>query len=107
MRCEGKYAVQKRQEKGLLHGLWEFPNVPGIHTAEEAIQMAASWGTAPKDLVRTAEKKHIFTHVEWELFGVYLDCGRAAEPFVWKSPEEIAAEISLPTAFRQFALDLP
>lgn len=55
------------------------------------------WQCKPLDLTQTAERKHIFTHVEWELYGVYLTCGRQDEQFVWKTAAEIAAEISLPT----------
>lgn len=102
--CEGRYALRKREEKGLLHGLWEYPNTSGIFTPEEAIAQAARWGCQPVDLLRTAEKQHIFTHVQWQLFGVYLRCAYPCEAFVWKTPAEIAAEISLPTAFRQFEL---
>ena len=100
--CDGKYAVRKRTAKGLLHGLWEYPNVSGICTTEEAIAQVSRWQCKPLDLTQTAERKHIFTHVEWELYGVYLTCGRQDEQFVWKTAAEIAAEISLPTAFRQF-----
>ena len=100
--CDGKYAVRKRTAKGLLHGRWEYPNVSGICTTEEAIAQVSRWQCKPLDLTQTAERKHIFTHVEWELYGVYLTCGRQDEQFVWKTAAEIAAEISLPTAFRQF-----
>lgn len=102
--CEGRYAVRKRTAKGLLNGLWEFPNIAGICTTEEAIAQVSRWGCQPKDLVRTAEKQHIFTHVEWQLYGVYLHCAFPDEQFIWKTAAEIAAEISLPTAFRQFEL---
>ncbi len=102
--CDGKYAVRKRETKGLLHGLWEFPNISGSCTTEEAIAQVSRWNCQPKDLIRTAQKKHIFTHVEWELYGVYLHCAYPDEQFVWKTASEIAAEISLPTAFRQFEL---
>lgn len=104
--CDNRYAIQKRQEKGLLQGLWEFPNVPGILTPEQAIAQAAAWGCKPTGLLRTAEKQHIFTHVEWELYGVYLDCKEMCDDFLWKTAEEIAEEYSLPTAFRQFDLPL-
>ncbi len=101
---DGKIAVRKRETAGLLHGLWEFPNIPGICTAEEAIAQVSAWGCQPLDLLRSVEKQHIFTHVEWLLYGVYLRCACPNEEFVWKTPAEIAAEISLPTAFRQFEL---
>lgn len=104
--CDGKYAVRKRTIKGLLHGLWEYPNVPGICTTEEAIAQASAWHCQPQDLTQTAERRHIFTHVEWELYGVYLTCARQAPQFVWRTAAEIEAEISLPTAFRQFAREM-
>lgn len=98
--CDGKYAIRKRTEKGLLHGLWEYPNIPGICSETEAIQQARAWQCKPLDLTKTVEWQHIFTHVEWELYGVFLTCGQQPNAFVWKTAEEIAAEISLPTAFR-------
>lgn len=100
--CDGKYAVRKRGAKGLLHGLWEYPNIPGICTAEEAIAQVSAWRCQPQDLLQTVERRHIFTHVEWEMYGVYLTCARQDEQFVWLSAQKIAEEISLPTAFRQF-----
>ena len=102
LQCDGKFALRKRTAKGLLHGLWEYPNVAGICTAEEAIAQASAWHCKPTDLTQTVERKHIFTHVEWELYGVYLTCARQDEQFVWKTAAEITKEISLPTAFRQF-----
>lgn len=102
LQCDGKFALRKRTAKGLLHGLWEYPNVAGICTTEEAIAQASAWHCKPTDLTQTVERKHIFTHVEWELYGVYLTCARQDEQFVWKTAAEITREISLPTAFRQF-----
>lgn len=102
LQCDGKFALRKRTAKGLLHGLWEYPNVAGICTTEEAIAQASAWHCKPTDLTQTVERKHIFTHVEWELYGVYLTCARQDEQFVWKTAAEIIKEISLPTAFRQF-----
>ncbi len=59
--CDDAYAVQKRPETGLLAGLWEFPNITGILTPEEAIQQVIEWNCQPIDVVQTMEKQHIFT----------------------------------------------
>ncbi|MCC8110817.1 MAG: NUDIX domain-containing protein, partial [Ruminococcus sp.] len=56
LRCDEKYAIRKRKDTGLLAGLWEYPNVSGICTAEEAITQAAAWQCQPIDFVRTVEK---------------------------------------------------
>lgn len=100
--CDEKYAIRKRKDTGLLAGLWEYLNVSGICTAEEAITQAAAWQCQPIDFVRTVEKKHIFTHIEWEMVGVTIRCGRQDEHFVWKTESEIQQDYFLPTAFRQF-----
>lgn len=42
--------------QGLLHGLWEYPNVAGICTAEEAIAQASAWHCKPTDLTQTVER---------------------------------------------------
>lgn len=102
LRCQGKWAVGKRTEPGLLSGLWEFPNVPGKLTAQEALQQAELWGCHPKELEKSAEKTHIFTHIQWEMTGYYLDCVAMPAQFRWAEETELEQELSLPTAFRQF-----
>lgn len=105
LRCNGKYAVQKRTEKGLLHGLWQYPNLAGILTETQVREQMKAWKCDLKAIMFTVDKKHIFTHVEWEMQGVYCECGKMDKRFVWKTAEEIEKEISLPTAFRQFSID--
>ena len=102
LRCGDRLAVRKRPKTGLLAGLWEFPNVPGRLTAQEALEQAAGWGCRPRELVQSVERVHIFTHIQWELLGYTIDCGAEAEAFLWANAEKLDQEISLPTAFRQF-----
>ena len=102
LHCDDKLAVCKRPRKGLLAGLWQFPDTEGHLTVEGAIALAAQWGTEPLDPILTLERNHIFTHVEWKLRGIYLRCGAMAELFQWYTREEIQDIIGLPTAYRQF-----
>lgn len=100
--CDGKIAIQKRPEAGLLAGLWQFPNLPGTLELEEALRAASDWGLKPKEIYYQTEKTHIFTHICWEMRGYYLEvCCRAGQ-FTWLTPEEIRRGAALPTAFRQF-----
>ena len=101
LRCGEKLAVCKRPSKGLLAGLWQLPDVPGTLTVQEAVSQASEWGVAPEGVEKTVTREHIFTHVHWELFGVYLHCGREAA-FTWVTPDELRDHIGLPTAYRQF-----
>ena len=102
LRCEGKYALCKRSDKGLLAGLWEFPNVPGRLEARDALEVLEQKGLRLKELLRQIERKHIFTHEEWLMRGIYAEVSTQISEYNWFTPEQINREIALPTAFRQF-----
>ena len=104
--CDGKYALQKRPDTGLLAGLWQFPNIYGHFDTLETLKQAESLGFAVKDIHRQVDKKHIFTHIQWNMRGIYLEVTEPAGDFVWLTPEKINAESALPTAFRQFWEDM-
>ena len=100
--CDGKYALQKRPSKGLLAGLWQFPNVPGMLETADALQWAADMGLKPRDILRQVERSHIFTHIIWKMRGIYLETAEQAGAYQWLTAEQIEKEAALPTAFRQF-----
>lgn len=100
--CSGKYALCKRPEKGLLAGLWEFPNADGHLEMEQGLKMVRSWGLEPKALFRQVRRQHVFTHIRWEMNGLYLEVAQPGVKFTWLTPEEIKTQAALPTAFRQF-----
>ena len=100
--CGDAYALRKRPDTGLLAGLWEFPNVPGSLTAEAAIAAAQAMGVPIRDIKKQVSRSHIFTHIRWEMQGIYLEAAETAGDFVWLTAEEIQTQAALPTAFRQF-----
>ena len=99
LRCEGCYALVKRPERGLLAGLWQFPEAPGILELPQAMQALA---LPVKEVRRQTEKNHIFTHIEWKMRGFYLEVAEKTEKFSWFTREQIESSAALPTAFRQF-----
>ncbi len=100
--CDGRYALQKRQEKGLLAGLWQFPDVEGKLETAEALAAVEAMGLHPKDVIRQVERKHIFTHIRWEMRGFYIEVREAAGNVTWLNGEQIRQMAALPTAYRQF-----
>ena len=100
--CDGRYAVRKRPEAGLLAGLWEFPNVAGKMEPAQALETVEKMGLRPRNLIKQLERKHIFTHIRWEMRGFYVEVADTAGDFVWLTADEIRANTALPTAFRQF-----
>ena len=59
-------------------------------------------GLKPREVLRSVERKHIFTHITWEMEGFELACGREDPRFVWATPEQLENDHPMPTAFRQF-----
>ena len=100
--CDGKFALEKRPNKGLLAGLWQFPNIPKKLETEQALAQAESWGLKPRDITKQIERKHIFTHICWQMRGIYLEVAEPAGDFAWMTRSQIEEEAALPTAFRQF-----
>ena len=98
LRCGDLWAMEQRPDTGLLAGLWQFPNVDGTLTDAQALTLAERWGVRPRELEKLSDRTHIFTHIQWNLRGFYLQCAAMPDRFRWEKPETMA----LPTAFRQF-----
>lgn len=102
LESEDRWALERRPENGLLAGLWQLPNVPGLLSPEQAVRQAEEWGCSPLDLTRQLERRHLFTHIEWEMRGYVLRCRANPERFFWANQRELCENYALPTAFKQF-----
>ena len=100
--CEGFYALEKRPPKGLLASLWQFPNTEAELSPQQALKAAEALGLHPKELLKQVKRNHIFTHIEWNMTGYYLEVKEKTPDFQWLSLDEIKTQAALPTAFRQF-----
>ncbi len=102
LHCDGFYALQKRPGKGLLAGLWQFPELPGKLEVPHALEALQKMGIHVQEVRRQVEKNHIFTHILWEMRGLYLDVENQTPAFTWLTAQQIQEEAALPTAYRQF-----
>ena len=100
--CDGCFALEKRPETGLLAGLWQFPNVTGRLDTQDALDAVSAMGLHPREILRETEKTHIFTHIQWNMKGIYLEVDACGGSFQWFTEKEINLQAALPTAFRQF-----
>lgn len=100
--CNGRYALEKRSNKGLLAGLWQFPNIEGKLDTADAVSRAEQFGVRPQNVLKQMDRKHVFTHIEWKMRGVYLEVVPDGDGFTWLTAEQIRSQAALPTAFRQF-----
>lgn len=105
---EGKVAIHKRPEKGLLAKLWEFPNIEGKLTIPKAEQLLEEHGITEYEMELLGEAKHIFSHVEWHMLGyrITIEKFRSKEEIfpelIWVPREEIESIYALPTAFSAY-----
>ena len=72
IRIGDKVVLNKRPPKGLLAGLYEFPNVSGHLSEEEALQWAKEHHIVPIRIQSLEPAKHIFSHVEWHMTGFVI-----------------------------------
>ena len=99
---QGRTALRRRPGRGLLAGLWEFPNVDGALDEDAAAAAAAAWGLTVKAWRNKLTAKHIFTHVEWHMTGYTLEAeGDGPAAFFWAEAAALR-ERAVPSAFARY-----
>ena len=91
---ENRVALRQRPPKGLLAGLWEFPN-------ELEGQLPPEWtGDMPQGHFGGVAR-HIFSHVEWHLTAqvVRLEEEQLPTGWVWCTWQELTDIYAVPNAF--------
>jgi len=94
-----KVALRQREKKGLLAGLWEFPNE--LAPAQNAL---ARWGIETHEAALAGTGKHIFSHIEWRMTAqmIYAETDFLPEGWVWADRMELERQYAVPNAFRSF-----
>lgn len=98
-------AVRKRKEVGLLHGLYEFPNVIGSKSISEIKTLSSKFGKV-FDIKKGISYTHVFTHKKWKMQAYFvffesIDCRD-----LFYSISDIENNFALPTAFSPFLCQL-
>ncbi len=108
LRSADRVAVRKRPPKGLLAGLYEFPNVPGHLTGEEALEYLKE-RKLPAVWIRPAgDARHVFSHVEWNMTGYevrideFPENGAEGDGLIYISAAELEERYPVPEAFRAY-----
>ena len=96
----GRVALRRRPARGLLAGLWEYPN-----ELSDGADWPARWGIVPAREERGGTGRHIFTHIEWHMTARVLEtAGEALPPgWVWAGRRELREVYALPNAFQAFS----
>ncbi len=97
-----KVVLQKRPSKGLLAGLYEFPNVTGYYTEKMALAYVKEMGLMPLRIERLAEAVHIFSHVEWHMKGYLIRVEameKEKESLIFAEAADFLENYPIPSAF--------
>lgn len=95
----GSVALRRRPDRGLLAGLWEYPNAPADGT-----DWPERWGLSVSALEKAGAGKHIFTHIEWHMTALTgeLDGPDLPQGWVWADRAALRDTYAVPNAFQAF-----
>lgn len=103
-----KVLLHRRPKKGLLAGLYEFPNLDGYLTREEAVQYVEGMGLLPLKIEPLENAKHIFSHVEWQMAGYMVRVAQLDGPvlqnagYVFADAHVSEEKYAIPSAFARY-----
>lgn len=109
IKCKNQIAINKRESKGVLSGMWELPNLDGELTKAQVLQWLSEQQFAVTGIQKSENAgksfKHIFTHIEWHMTCWIVECDSTENccnsDFTWVTVEELEHDIALPTAFKK------
>ena len=106
IRYDGRTVLRQRPKKGLLAGMYEFPNEEGTLSEKEALLAARKLGFQAVRIRPLPESRHIFTHREWHMsaFEIFADelLEAPGAPLILAAEEEIREKYAIPTAFSKY-----
>lgn len=97
---EDRVALRRRPSRGLLAGLWEYPN-----ELSGTDGWPTRWGLDIPAMEQAGMGKHIFTHIEWHMTAVAGEVSGPALPegWVWAGRRELRDIYAVPNAFQHFS----
>ena len=103
---EGRLALSRRPDQGLLAGLWELPAAEGALSREEACAFLESQGFVEPALTPGPKAKHVFSHVEWHMTSFAVQGVEELPSCTWVTGRELREAYALPSAFKAYVPQL-
>lgn len=98
---DGRIAIEKRPDTGLLSGLYQLPNIDGFHDDDTLIGELQDMQITPISLAFLKDAKHVFTHIDWYMKGYRVEVKEVNDRFLWVTNAELQTAYPLPTAFKK------
>ena len=98
---QNKIGIRKREDKGLLASMYEFPNdtksVSSIAIENDLFENGISY----EQVLELGESKHVFSHIIWYMKG-YLIYLKDPIDLLWVSKTDLFSRYSIPSAFSYY-----
>jgi len=98
---ESRIALMRRNETGLLSGMWSFAHEEKALSENEVRARLKAHGIRAEKITPLPKKKHIFTHVIWQMHAYAVHAESGCDAFFWADAPALDA-CALPTAFAKF-----
>lgn len=102
LRHEGRYALQKRPDNGLLASMWEFPSLDGKLSENRLKTCLEEKGLSVQSFTSIGSATHVFSHIEWQMVGYLVELSTTPDGFLFVAPDELHNSYAVPTAFRHY-----
>ena len=108
IRNRDSVVLRKRPKKGLLSGMYEFPNVLGRLKKEEAEIWLREQGIPYSKVEVLKEAKHIFSHIEWHMTGYMVTVEDFMKPEIisFVEVEDMEQNYAIPAAFGAYVKEI-
>lgn len=106
LKKEDKLGLRKRDEKGLLAGMYELPGFDGYLTEQEVLVNLEKIGIHALRIEKLESAKHIFTHKEWHMMAYAIRIDELEETksndIFFVNPKDTKKQYPIPSAFSAF-----
>lgn len=105
---QGKIAITKRTNKGLLNDLWEFPNIEGKYSLSDIKNYLDNSNIKYSSIEKSISYLHVFSHQKWDMISYKIKLKEAIDDstIIMRDTRKISEEYAVPTAFQPFLQSL-
>ena len=97
----GRLALEKRPDTGLLAGLYGLPSLDGFFDEAQLMGLLTEQGLQPESVRFLREAKHVFTHIDWYMKAYEVTVKAEAPRYIWADADALKSAYPLPTAFQK------
>ncbi|MGX8832603.1 A/G-specific adenine glycosylase [Amedibacillus sp. YH-ame6] len=90
--------LQQRPKEGLLANLYEFMNHEGFLKKKDLQEHIKGI----KKITKLPNAKHIFSHIEWQMHGFFVEVEHMNQEGIWCTMEDIDHRYAIPTAYKVY-----